>query len=837
MDSPTGSMTPSPQTQPQQGMRVRARVVNDKSYFENLTDYIQEILPLPQSIVKSLPGAKRTSGTASNGGGLSADDGGESVEWVKVESVDAWHASDQGKGQPPKNLYVVIGYGSGFQIWDMSLKSSESAVEIFSKRSGVVKLVRFLPPPVYKLIGQDPIKDRLKGARPLIALLSGDTSSQEFPPSVVKLYSLKNQQPVHTFRFKSVVHNFLCNDKFLIVVLKGNLFIFDSVTFQNLHTINDCYVGSALRHRNSMNGLPDPRSWTTGNINPCALGSRWLAYAGNEPPTDICQNSDLDKGASLQSGNSVLDAASGVAKDIASGLYYLGDKGVKTMSSYLSDANAQSSRSRYPQSNQESSGETGQTVVFENVENTSRDNSFSGCITVTDLVSGRKIANFRAHSNHSVSYLEFDPSGTLLVMSSSQGRNFYVFQILGDSFDSKSFGKSGSKYRVRLLYKLYRGITNSILQNISFSSDSRWVALTSTRGTTHLYAINPLGGPVSVDTHCSPSVTNVVNSQYTSSGLSEIRDCPPEMLILPAVVRIKQGPANEEENSEKLPVSVYFGRQVDAPKDSVHADSPYMREMLLVNYRGLATQFDVIPQGPTLPALTSAAGDPKVLHVTCKSKLEWSLRRYIVNSEVTCPYSGRDGDKKTSKKESWLSNVEICTHSAPYRPLWMGPQFTFKTYCDTGKPKSTEQPATTAMNATMTPTISSKKKKKKNSSNNTNNSSNAFEGLNTDLIDLDSPLVSEQDLSGSCMAAQELLIKTEEPVPVFKSKSSAGVADGHAENGLNGNGVASSSAVKSGVSRPTNRRQTSELIEESLMNAMGSLLENGRVFGTKEKEA
>jgi len=29
------------------------------------------------------------------------------------------------------------------------------------------------------------------------------------------------------------------------------------------------------------------------------------------------------------------------------------------------------------------------------------------------------------------------------------------------------------------------------------------------------------------------------------------------------------------------------------------------------------------------------------------------------------------------KRAGWLSNVELSTHSAPFRPLWAGPQFSF----------------------------------------------------------------------------------------------------------------------------------------------------------------
>jgi hypothetical protein len=41
------------------------------------------------------------------------------------------------------------------------------------------------------------------------------------------------------------------------------------------------------------------------------------------------------------------------------------------------------------------------------------------------------------------------------------------------------------------IYTLHRGMTTATLQHISFSPDSRWVAVTSQRGTVHVFPIHP----------------------------------------------------------------------------------------------------------------------------------------------------------------------------------------------------------------------------------------------------------------------------------------------------------------------------------------------------------
>uniref|UniRef100_A0A915JYE3 BCAS3 domain-containing protein n=1 Tax=Romanomermis culicivorax TaxID=13658 RepID=A0A915JYE3_ROMCU len=38
--------------------------------------------------------------------------------------------------------------------------------------------------------------------------------------------------------------------------------------------------------------------------------------------------------------------------------------------------------------------------------------------------------------------------------------------------------------------------------------------------------------------------------------------------------------------------------------------------------------------------------------------------------------------QKSIYRDLWISQVEIVTYSGPHRRLWMGPQFTFKTYLD-----------------------------------------------------------------------------------------------------------------------------------------------------------
>ncbi|CAB4064391.1 Breast carcinoma-amplified sequence 3 homolog,Breast carcinoma-amplified sequence 3 [Lepeophtheirus salmonis] len=98
------------------------------------------------------------------------------------------------------------------------------------------------------------------------------------------------------------------------------------------------------------------------------------------------------------------------------------------------------------------------------------------------------VAHFIAH-NKAIVAMKFDSSASLLLTS------------------------------VHHLYSLYRGDTPGSVQDIAFSSDSRWVAVSTLRGTTHIFPITPYGGPVGVRTHTSDKVVNRLSRFHRSAGI------------------------------------------------------------------------------------------------------------------------------------------------------------------------------------------------------------------------------------------------------------------------------------------------------------------------------
>ena len=62
------------------------------------------------------------------------------------------------------------------------------------------------------------------------------------------------------------------------------------------------------------------------------------------------------------------------------------------------------------------------------------------------------------------------------------------------------------------------------MQDLAFSSDSRWVAVSTLNGTTHVFPISPYGGEPTVRTHTASRVVNKMSRFHTSAGMDLITD-------------------------------------------------------------------------------------------------------------------------------------------------------------------------------------------------------------------------------------------------------------------------------------------------------------------------
>lgn len=142
------------------------------------------------------------------------------------------------------------------------------------------------------------------------------------------------------------------------------------------------------------------------------------------------------------------------------------------------------------------------------------------------------IAHFRPSKNHQLTLLSINPNGTLVLTSSSEGHSFHVFELrppslIGNSsirtvspsriskFSATSATHRGStlhasNYDLKVWhrYRLNRGLTVARTVAAQWSPDSRFVLVSTSRGTVHVYPVHPLGGKATPESHIPSSVKN-----------------------------------------------------------------------------------------------------------------------------------------------------------------------------------------------------------------------------------------------------------------------------------------------------------------------------------------
>ncbi|RVE64468.1 hypothetical protein OJAV_G00126170 [Oryzias javanicus] len=449
------------------GVLVRAQAATEQSYMESVVTFLQDVVP--QAYTGALPTDEK-----------------EKIIWIRFEKADINDTARNpefiemhgGISDPP--LCLMIGYTDGMQIWSVSL--SGEAQELFSVRHGPVRAARILPAPHISSLKTDSFAEK----RPLLGVCKSAGSSGTSPPyCCADLYSLRTGEMVKSIQFKTPIYDLHCNKHILVVSLQEKIAAFDSCTFTKKFFVTSCYP------------CPGPC------LNPVALGSRWLAYAENK----LIRCHQSRGGACGDNAQSYTATVINAAKTLKTGLTMVG-KVVTQLAGTIppgtpdEDGAPHSSSRRSPHNpgvvtiiDTESVGE-GQVLVSE-------DSDGEGVV-----------AHFPAHEKP-ISCMEFNPSGMLLVTADTLGHDFHVFQILTHPWAS-------SQTAVHHLYTLHRGETEAKVQDMCFSQDSRWVAISTLRGTTHVFPINPYGGAPCARTHMSPRVVNRMSRFQKSAGLEDI---------------------------------------------------------------------------------------------------------------------------------------------------------------------------------------------------------------------------------------------------------------------------------------------------------------------------
>eukprot|EP00439_Symbiodinium_sp_Y106_P013899 s550_g1.t9 len=337
--------------------------------------------------------------------------------------------------ETPRQL-LVVGYTDGFQLWD--LQDPTAAKELVSKYDKAVLQARLLPLPLLPASEQTEPGESFLGvsAAPLMAYLHKGS------PALVRLFSLRSHDDVHLLRLTEPARSLQAGRRFFAVGFAKQVELYDALQFHALFSVQ-CHGAAgptfALSHR-----------WLAYNLPPHVMVSTGSSYAGPQPGLP---------------GKPRLPA---VVKD---GLEYLGQVGQRTLDQVLMP----------PTTAPESAASQGSASLR------------SGSVAVRDVETQTVISQFEDHAE-AVECMVWDPSGLQLVTCAALGHRILVHRaVLGKghalTLDSGKDGPQLGSLTFQHVFTLSRGLTPAVISNIAISDDSQFVAVSSAKGTTHVFRL------------------------------------------------------------------------------------------------------------------------------------------------------------------------------------------------------------------------------------------------------------------------------------------------------------------------------------------------------------
>ncbi|XP_043721573.1 autophagy-related protein 18h-like isoform X2 [Telopea speciosissima] len=512
---------------------------------------ISSCLKTVSTNASSVASTVRSAG-ASVAASIASEDHKDQVLWAGFDKLELGHFV--------LKRVLLLGYSNGFQVLDVEDVSNVN--ELVSKRDGPVTFLQMQPTPA-KSEGEE----GFIASQPLLLVVAGDETVSSGPvqggghfggqirdgniepqpgnsvysPTAVRFYSLRSHSYVHVLRFRSAVYTVRCSPRIVAVGLATQIYCFDALTLENKFSVLT---------------YPVPQVGGQGVVGanigfgPMAIGPRWLAYASNNPllsntsrlsPQNLTPSPGVSPSTSPGNGSLVARYAMESSKHLATGLINLGDISYKTLSKYCQELLPDGSSSPVSKNSNWKVGRLASSTHSNETDN-------AGMVVIKDFESRAVISQFRAHSSP-ISALCFDPSGTLLVTASVYGNNINIFRIMPSCIPTGSgtptYDWSSSHVH---LYKLYRGMTTAVIQDICFSHYSQWIAIISSRGTCHIFVLSPFGGDTGLQTqglhNDGPILSPGLSLPWWSASsctMNQQAFPPPPPVTLSVVSRIKDG--------------------------------------------------------------------------------------------------------------------------------------------------------------------------------------------------------------------------------------------------------------------------------------------------------
>ncbi|CAD7963835.1 unnamed protein product [Amoebophrya sp. A25] len=460
----------------------------------------------------------------------------EDVEHIRKIQLERMAFLD---ADSPPQMFLLICYLDGFQIWGLQ---GDNGKELVSVRITGITLVKMLPLNKDCTFGSATTTspDQPPGASaeqvtrpsPLVAYVPTDATR-------IHIFSLLQNDSVYVLRTVKPVLVLHATKRVLAAGLADQVELYDSRTFSNLFCV----------------GTPGVAPDSLSNF---ALGDRWLAYAVDSaqqnafysmaqggsstggatslgtgakdhggssacptndpmnPATAGAPSSSAAQGgpaAAQQDGSAASTSVpgGGIGSGNAAGGIPVG--GIPPPGNQVLDASVAAMREGISLLGQMGQKTLDSFMMAERANPLARGGSV---IAIRDCVTRQLIAQFAA--KEPIEYLMWDASGLMLLSSSPMAHNILVHRVTVSGGVKKT-------YAFQHAFTLSRGITPALISDIAISPDSRMVAVSTRKGTTHLFTLADSPLPA-MQVRAIEAEQSLVAASASSAQLSEGSSTP-----------------------------------------------------------------------------------------------------------------------------------------------------------------------------------------------------------------------------------------------------------------------------------------------------------------------
>ncbi|KAK0455540.1 uncharacterized protein EV420DRAFT_576343 [Desarmillaria tabescens] len=433
-----------------------------ESFSRTVRNYVPSSIPIPAAVpsppLVSRPVITSTSQASSIfdeplASGLAQSmqkntTGADTIYWSRWDSLGS-------------RRLLLLGYSSGFQIWDCTRLNSAVEVLNLNHFDDVVTYAAVLP-------GQF-----------AIGVLTKDSN--------FLVYSLSSHQVVQRIPLAVPAHSFSASHEYIVISTTNppTLQVLTASTFSTVHTI----PSSSLVPFTHTASAPHPIY---------TLSRRLLAYASLPPSSATAINN-----VSVTPPKPIATTA----KSVISGMKSLGGLAYSAALNKLGGDAKPVSRSAPAASG------GSDTDTLRQDDQTRTETGYY--VTVLDLQAAAPLARFPAFKHSSISCLSFSPDGCSLLSVSKDGQVSRVHRL-------RPAPSGISSVPTQHVYDLRRGRTSAIVDNVEWSTDGRWIAISTRKRTIHIFAVNPYGGAPDLESHMCGRVRNPESLQPLSIELAPI---------------------------------------------------------------------------------------------------------------------------------------------------------------------------------------------------------------------------------------------------------------------------------------------------------------------------